>query len=111
MTPEGPNQFIQTLYLIKNETFSEENEWRIISSYSNNINTDSSNSITKMKFRASHDKIIPYRTLDLTKLDQPIIKRVILGPRNITPISVIKGFLAKHGHDDVEVVLSSATYR
>lgn len=111
MAPEGPNQFIQTLYSIKNAAFSEETEWRIISSYSNNINTDSSNSITNMEFRASHDKIIPYRTLDLTTLDQPIIKRVILGPRNITPISVIEGFLAKHGHHDVEVVPSTASYR
>lgn len=42
---------------------------------------------------------------------QSPIRKVVLGPRNITPISVIKGFLAKHGHEDVEVVPSKASYR
>ena len=100
--------FMDHLYKLKNTAFEEEAEWRLVSIV---VKGDSLDDIKEMEFRATHDRIIPYRTLELTKTNIPAIKRVVLGPRNITPIPVIKGFLAKHGHENVEVVPSTASYR
>jgi hypothetical protein len=100
--------FLGHLYQLKNPAFLEEGEWRLVSIV---VRGDSLDDLKNMQFRATHDRIIPYRTLELTKTDQPTIKRVILGPRNITPISVVEGFLAKHGHENVEVIPSTASYR
>lgn len=100
---------INMIYSFKNGAFSQEREWRLMVPFSKQAGEDGD--LDDMQFRATHNRVIPYRTLELTPADHPAIKRVVLGPRNITPISVVGGFLAKHGHEDVEVVPSAASYR
>jgi hypothetical protein len=100
------------LYTVKNPAFSEEAEWRLVSFIvGRGAEWEPSSDLKSMEFRALRDRIVPFRTLPLRHEGQSPIKRVVLGPRNITPISVVKGFLAKHGHEEVEVVLSEASYR
>ncbi|CUW37315.1 protein of unknown function [Magnetospirillum sp. XM-1] len=104
--------FLGSLYTVKNPAFSEEAEWRLISIIvGRGAEWEPSSDLKSMEFRALRDRIVPFRPLPLRHEGQSPIKRVVLGPRNITPIPVIKGFLAKHGHENVDVVLSKASYR
>lgn len=103
--------FLPDLYTIKNPAFSEEAEWRLISIFTGKEGPGSPGDLNSMNYRSLRDRIVPFRDLPLHHEGQSPIKRVVLGPRNITPISVVKGFLAKHGHEDVEVIPSTASYR
>lgn len=97
---------------LRTPAFSEEAEWRLISIIvGRGAEWEPSSDLKSMEFRALRDRIVPFRAHPLHHEGQSPIKRVVLGPRNITPISVVKGFLAKHGHEDVEVIPSTASYR
>lgn len=98
------------LFAIKNPAFREEREWRIISYLFKSAGNDPKK-LQLMKFRAQSDRIIPYLAVDLEHLDVPSIIEVIVGPRNITPTSVIERVLRARGWEDVPVRRSEATYR
>ena len=66
------------LFRLKNPAFSEECEWRLIS-YFVKLGDD------ECDFRATSDRIIPYRVFDIPPKDNGPISEVILGPKNITP--------------------------
>lgn len=92
------------LYLLKNEAFSEEREWRLLSYLLDHENDD-------CLFYSQGNRIIPYREFALTALDINPINEIIIGPKNITPKRVIDKFLKKHGFMDVDIKRSSASYR
>jgi hypothetical protein len=92
------------MFTLKNNAFKEEKEWRLIS-YLLKGHED------KCDFRISGNRLTPYRSFLLKKLDIPVIKEVILGPKNITPEFVVRKFLQQNGFSDVSVIRSSATYR
>lgn len=92
------------LFLLKTKGFREECEWRLIS-YFINIEDD------HCFYRASNDRIIPYREYKLLPLNGGAITEIFLGPKNITPNSVIKSFLNQHGFTNTNILRSEATYR
>jgi len=92
------------LYLLKSPAFKEEREWRLLSYL---FNQDSST----CSYRASSDRLIPYRSYDFKELDRQPIRKIILGPKHITPVRVIADYLKRKGYGVVEVVKSEASYR
>ena len=92
------------LFVLKSNAFREEREWRLLSHLIWERSDDCS-------YRPIHGRLIPYRLLILPKLDAPAITKVVLGPKHITPPSMIADFLKKSGFPDVEVIKSVATYR
>lgn len=91
------------LFQQKNPAFVEEEEWRAVSIYVKSGNLP-------VKFRAAGDRLIPYRSFDFVP-ETGIINEVIIGPKNQTPIDIVKLALEKFGYQDVEVKKSAATYR
>lgn len=101
---------LHLLTLIKNTKFSEEDEYRTFVSFF--TQTQRKNSWAGiLQHRVSGNGIASFLVAWLRHEGQSPIKRVVLGPRNITPISVIEDLLAKHGHEGVEVIPSKASYR
>jgi Protein of unknown function (DUF2971) len=92
------------LYLLKSPAFKEEREWRLLSNFIRSGRDQCS-------YRASEGRVIPFRKFDLISLpDQPIAE-VVLGPKHLTPIHLVKDFLKHSGFDGAKVLRSEATYR
>lgn len=109
------NKSIQDLYLaifqpvfrlftLKDYAFREEREWRLVSHVFYGANDS-------YRVRAADEKLIPYREFKLIEAEGKIITDVIIGPKNVTPIEVVSGFLKNHGFNDVNVRRSTASYR
>lgn len=94
----------KSMYAMKNKAFSEEKEWRLITLFSKGSNDSSF-------FRSCGNRLVPYKMVDLKDLKAPIITKVFIGPKNITPDSLIRKLLIQNGFNDVIVDRSSATYR
>jgi len=95
---------LTSVYMLKAKAFSEEAEWRLVSYLSRD--TDD-----LAFYRASGNRLIPYREFKLKPLNVRAITEVYIGPKNITPNFVIEKFLAQNGFPDVSVSRSAATYR
>lgn len=91
------------MFILKSSDFQTECEWRLLS-YSVRGVSD------KAKFYPSGRKLVPYRSVDISRLTGAV-KSVILGPRHETPPHVIQQFLAQCGFVDVEVKKSLISYR
>lgn len=102
---------IPHLYTFKNPAFREEREWRLVYFLTSSKGSISTNALGDLSFRATHDRVVPTRRVSLVDNDVPIIRKVVLGPKNITPEKVITAALVKNGFRDVDVVRSSASYR
>jgi hypothetical protein len=100
------------MMLFKNPAYREESEWRII--YSPTVAESANNEIQvfgkyqEMFFRQTKYGIFPYFKLPF-KI--PAIKEIVLGPKNRTPLELVKLWLLKHGHVGAEVKKSRASYR
>lgn len=95
-------------FFLKQPFFSEEQEWRLI------ICTPQSSQISQLpnlQFKSQKDKIVPYLPFPKKALPSQIIKEVVLGPKNKTPIEVVKIFLKEKGFEDVKVKRSKGSYR
>jgi Protein of unknown function (DUF2971) len=92
------------LYRLKNDAFSEEMEWRLVSFLVKGADDH-------CLFRTSVNRLIPYRVFELRQMDIPAISDVILGPKNTTPESVVEKMLEQYGFPGVVVKRSTATYR
>ena len=69
---------------VKNLGFEEENEWRaIVCSTIGHYNIPSSNNIlfSKIKYRTSNNKLIPYIEMNFEKVKRSIIKEIFIGPK------------------------------
>jgi hypothetical protein len=93
-----------TMFTLKGTAFEEEHEWRLISMLGKNIEE-------KCSYMPCSDIIKPYRAYTLKEMNMPRINEIILGPKNRTPEYVIKGFLNKYGFKDVNISVSTASYR
>lgn len=93
---------IPKFYAIKTSAFREEREWRLISHL---LQKES------CLYTALNDRIVPYKVLDLAKLETEPIIEVKIGPKNQTPVHVVESFLTIHGFKNVIVSQSSATLR
>jgi hypothetical protein len=95
---------ITSMFAWKNEAFSEEREWRLVS-FMVRIPPDD------CLIRADRNRLIPYRQFELKKLSETMISEVIIGPKNITPIEIVESLLKMNGFNDVKVFRSKASYR
>lgn len=90
----------------KHPAFSEEREWRILAETGD------------LQFRASNDRIVPYRLLDMSSADEPSlmpIREIVIGPcadrmeseRALTYLAHAHGY----GHSRIHFRRSAAPYR
>ena len=61
--------------------------------------------------RAVHDRIVPYRRVELLGLERTPIREVILGPKHNTPPKIVEDFLKQNQYGVVRVRRSQASYR
>lgn len=93
-------------FRIKNPAFSEENEWRLISPY---IPDDQQEpDPDPVMLRAVNNRLIPYREYPIMEGQ---IKKVILGPKNISKAVDLRNYLELQGFSNVDISSSSASYR
>ena len=92
------------LYFLKSESFQEEKEWRLVSSF------PIAELYTDIQYRHNNNIILPYQVI---KIDKPgeSIDEIILGPKHETPHKVIKNFLQNHGFKDTPIKPSKLSYR
>lgn len=92
------------LFELKGTAFREEREWRLVSILVRDLSDD-------CLFRSGRDRIVPYRSFALSDIGIPAIAEVVLGPRNLTPVTITHSMLKQLGFGDVPVRSSAATYR
>lgn len=99
---------LQLFAIIKNPSFKEEREWRLISKYYDKY------TVPDVKFREGASMLVPYTEIKIggKKSGQPIFERVYLGPsQNINlSMSALSSFLSNKGTCN-EVVYSGIPYR
>lgn len=86
---------------VKNPGFEEEREWRaVVCSQVGNYNIPSSDKIlfSKIKYRTSNNKLIPYIEMNFEKIKQNIIKEILLGPKSDVEIEDVVNFLKFCGY-------------
>lgn len=91
------------LYFCKSDAFSEENEWRLLTHWISEQDQSA--------FRVARDRLIPYKSMKLREVERHPIKKVYLGPKQTTPVSVISAALKSFGFGEVEIEFSKASYR
>jgi len=92
------------LFRLKANAFREEREWRLLS-YLVKGGAD------PCSHRAAHDRIIPYRKIELAGLERSPIAEVILGPKHRTPPKLVEDFLKQNHYGVVRVRRSEASYQ
>lgn len=97
-------KLIRRRYTIKNDAFKEESEWRLLTFFLNKPGND------HVEYRPSGNQLTPYLPLDLSNHSKAI-SAVVIGPKNVTPKSIVEKFLSKCRFENVEVTNSRATYR
>lgn len=110
---------------VKNLCFQEEKEWRaVICSQIGNYNIPGSDEISfsKIKYRATDGKLIPYIEMNFENVKKNLIKEIWIGPKARVEIEDIENFLNYSGYyenvengynpqEPIKIVKSSATYR
>lgn len=96
--------FFPELFRLKAYAFREEREWRLLSHLIKNGEDHCSH-------RVVHDRIVPYRKIELAELGRSPITEVILGPKHGTPTKVVENFLKQNQYGAVRVRGSEASYR
>lgn len=91
-----------TTFLIKSGGFSEEQEVRMFSMCDN--------ASDHVRYRSVGDRCVPYILYELPR-SHKTINKIVLGPKNKTPVEVVRNMLKKHGFGNVEVAPSSIPYR
>lgn len=92
------------LFGIKDRAFEEEQEWR--------LSIAGLEPWMKHSFRVSRGMLAPYLAYQLPDpADLPAIRHVYLGPKNRTPLSVVRMLLDEHGLKDCDISISGASYR
>ncbi|MDQ7016450.1 MAG: DUF2971 domain-containing protein [Gammaproteobacteria bacterium] len=83
----------QNYYILKNSSFSEEKEWRILAT----VKAHHLNQCKKeVLFRTRNQQLTPYITMKLHNPEN-LIKKIVLGPKNKTPIRIIEHLLIREG--------------
>lgn len=95
---------LEKMFALKQEAFSEEKEWRLISLIMNSTRNT-------CLYRARGDRVIPYRAFELDNLDTEPIKKLIIGPKNISPVPMIERMVSHYGYKGITVERSTSTYR
>ena len=101
----GFGYFFLSLFKIKNPAFKEEKEWRLVSVQPKDT------AYTGLSYRSDEKRVIPYFPFSLNDEGFKSIKEIWLGPRNITPKSIVEEMLKEYGLTGVKIEVSSASYR
>ena len=96
------------LYRIKNPFYKEEKEWRCFRLIIHNDLDDENHSLN---FRIRKNMLVPYQFFPKESFSEDWIEEIILGPKNETPIDVIKVMLNNNGFGHVRVIRSEGVYR
>lgn len=96
-------ELLRVQYAMKSAAFQEEREWRLHCTVPVILLAD-------CKFRVRGKTIVPYLEASISNHETPMIRRVILGPKNPTPVAVVRSMLLAAGFGEVEVVRSEASY-
>lgn len=101
------------IFTFKSVAFKEEKEWRVFYMYPPGIyQFMDSVEFSVDGYRPTADKLIPFKVLKRVKEDAPQwINEVVIGPKNQTPIHVVRNVLKQYGFEGVNVRTSAATYR
>ncbi len=95
-------ELLPKIFLLKDEGFSEEREWRVI------VQLDAKDmAYYGCNYRVINDKIIPYKDFSL---DCSEIQEVVLGPRNINSGLGVQRFLESNDIWGVKVKKSKIPY-
>lgn len=92
------------LYLLKARAFREEREWRLLT-YALAMPDE------PLSYSPLPDRLIPIRSYELSKSSHHAIRDVVLGPKHLTPTTVVDGFMKRNGFDSASVRRSEASYR
>jgi Protein of unknown function (DUF2971) len=103
-------RFLPYLYKIKNPAFKEEKEWRL-SAIVLRGGLDDLGMLKDLDYQSRGDRIVPFFEVPLKPLNIEPFSKVILGPKNTTPIKIVKAVLDKNGFKNVHVSKSDASYR
>jgi hypothetical protein len=93
------------LYRLKNPTFAEEKEWRVMSYLGTSLCQYSSD------LGARNQSLVAFRKINLKELEHPAIVELILGPKNKTPIEHLIRYLASRGLSHIAISRSRSTYQ
>jgi hypothetical protein len=96
------------LFDLKSPAFSEEKEWRLIAGL---VKAHEPGDKADCQFKASPDRLVPYRLLNLEKIGIPVINKIILGPKHRSDEGIIRIFLRNFGFGEVEVIKSKVPYQ
>lgn len=95
-------------YSIKYTFFEEEKEWRILILM---LILEGRLNVEGVKFETADDKVKPYKMFPSNGMNKSSIKEVVLGPKNTTPVEVIRLLLEQNGFESVEITRSAGSYR
>lgn len=103
--------------ILKNHSFEEEKEWRIIHvPHENNTQgkkiKNSDLSISELKFRVSNNVITNYKILDFSKIfDSTLIPEIVIGPKCSVDEKILKAFLISNNLEKTNIIKSESSYR
>jgi len=95
----------------KNPAFREEREWRIVHSPMRLGECDFEGAVADVRYRASEGNVVGYFPFSFANVGSPVIKEVVLGPKNESAWWAVKGALKANGFANADVRKSSASYR
>lgn len=103
--------------ILKNHSFEEEKEWRIIHvPHENNTQgkkiKNSDLSISELKFRVSNNIITNYKILDFSKIfDSTLIPEIVIGPKCSVDEKILKDFLRSNNLEKTNIIKSQSSYK
>lgn len=95
-------------YLVKAPFFMEEQEWRILALLPN---LDGALALPNARLHAHPDRLTPFRDFPLNGFETSVVREIVLGPRNQTPVEVVRLFLEGLGFRGVTIRRSAGSYR
>lgn len=103
-------ELMTLIHQFKNPAFAEECEWRFCRHLTLDKPADRVRTFASLDFRNSDRGIIPYSPLPLPQ-GTAWIKSIVLGPRNPTPVDVVKAMLVKFEFNNIVITSSTASLR
>ncbi|MEY4318259.1 MAG: hypothetical protein RI902_2067 [Pseudomonadota bacterium] len=101
--------FLKIVYILKDKSFSEEKELRLVRWMNINDSKLGVKIFTDMQYKVTGGQLTPYIDLPFKK-DLRLIDKVIIGPKNTSQIEHIKNFLHMNGQQEVSVEKSEIPY-
>ena len=96
---------VRELYRYKNPAFSEEREWRLLTTF------QPEKMPPVFEVHPTRSILKPYLSLSIKDHKKHLVSEVIIGPKNGTPPAVMKAFLNANGYLYAKVRQSQSTYR